>query len=356
MDKSFHNYLVSSHGRWVEDADDYVDLPPGFRIVMLCDQTFCPISGNKNLVMTELMFNRDIQPDLSNIEENLKFLYGTNKKTSEGSACVYSGNINNRFRRDDKSTCLLHHVPNILFSSEEENLFRDGIFQIPVNLNWKTFGSKDFYTRLQRVKKFYTKPFERRSELAQSDAFKDLFDNVTHNQGIVQFKSRYYTFHPDIERNTPVAPYDLRELIEILRKIHGDEPDTMVTIFVLTCVGKDNKKFSKLCQLPIDQYNTQTFTLSGQVHTLAQFDINTMNNAMWVDEVPRSRQDVQMRDIQQRGGRRRTSRLQDLRDKIKSHLEAYLEPEILESKELQIYIDTEIAHRFLFAGRNHHRP
>jgi rhodanese-related sulfurtransferase len=170
---------------------------------------------------------------------------------------------------------------------------------------------------------------------------------VTSNKGTVQFTSRYYTFHPDIEPNTPVVPYDLRELIEQLSKIHGDQPETMVTIFLLTCVGRDDKKFTKLCQLPIDQYNTQTFTLSGQVFTLAQFDINTMNNTMWVDEVlppksifgsqpkslpqsksifgpqprsrrdvqmpdPRSRQDVQMRDIQQqqRGGRRR---VQDLR-------------------------------------------
>lgn len=280
----FINYAISAHGSRISDHD-YIVLPPGIRVIMMCTDSTCPTSFVVDKLLWELMMNEDLHPNLDNLNPQL-FTRNYNKYNM----CVFSGNIDDRFT-DTLNTAFIceaksaNIVPNLSFSAEHGR-FRDGIFKMPVKPVLKSTNGDTIDTNMIKYSLGKLTYKNKQTNYAGALLIPGISKNFNAN---LIFESEYITFHknyePNVKSSAELNINTLRDLIDFIKtKENFDSKNCMITIFTSTCVGttRDYIQNPRLCMIEPYVYSTlvtsfiQNHTLY-QGLTLADYDITTAN-------------------------------------------------------------------------------
>ena len=248
----FINYLVTSHGNRIEQ--DYIELPSGIRVIMLCTDSLCPASFPREKSLYNLSMS-DIDPRLNNLE---KIWYFT-KQMEEYNYCIFSGNIDDDFVKY-MPMCknrTFNYAPNINFSAETGYNFRDGIHKLPIRPKLVSTINNNLILNSDQVKEnlaiLPSNSNDPTIALIRPSMEKTL--NVK-----VEFDSYYMTFHKEREPKYPsvreLRITTLEDLINYIKKREKfNTKKCMITIFVSACLSNKNALIPSICMISLKTYN-----------------------------------------------------------------------------------------------------
>lgn len=271
------NYLNSSHGVRIEN--DYIELPSGIRVIMLCTDSSCPISFIHEKALITLAMN-NISPELDNLE---RIWYRT-KKFGDYNFCVFSGNIDDDFARY-MPACrgrTFNFAPNINLDPETENMFRDGIFKLPMRPKIvSTINNKIISNTDEVITDFQNLTPENDDTNKASILINP--DREQYFNAKLDYDSDYISFHPEKDKNYPsiqsLGIRTLRDLIEYLKKKESfDSKKCMMTIFVSACLSR------------LDAINPQICMIS--LNTYTRLNVNLTHDNIDYNNIPASRYDT----------------------------------------------------------------
>lgn len=300
----FINYAVVAHGDRVKN--DYITLPSGIRVVMICTSNSCWSSLRDDMELYSIILN-GFDPKLNDFEN----VWYDRKNNPTFNFCVYSGNIDDEFK-NKMPKCRrysLNRVPNIQFYRTEYQRrkkdldidpkiqkdnegFVAGIYKIPSKMKFHVNGNpkstekynSDFV--LRNYNKAVKKVRLRNPDLTKDIAPEDMEQHsvlwtivrpnnrenrekeIFYDSDYIAFNRIRYPYYPqaeDLEIN------NLASLIEYLKVKEGfDKRKCMITIFIHACAGEEDEGedereinepedeeivlFSGLCMISLQTY------------------------------------------------------------------------------------------------------
>jgi hypothetical protein len=287
---NYETYIVSSHGN-ATMPDDYITLPPGIRVIHLCNHSLCPADYLNNYYLIKLLLTKKLGQDPT-LRSTKKMIDKTFKDIGV-THCIYSGNIDDRFKMSlVKLKCYkqMNKVQNINFSADNGNTFRDGIFKYPLDAEIKNRSNNQVIQDYKGIYNFFKKKYSNSQDVfnaIKNTPFEMLLIPNKKGKLYLDVKSPYYTFHPKGEPNNESVynnnMTNLRDLIDSLKsKEDFDNEEKMITIIISTCIGNTGQLFEKLCSVGLGTYinlDVLYFKNDGStcITTLANYDIKKMN-------------------------------------------------------------------------------
>ncbi|ARF10237.1 hypothetical protein Hokovirus_1_116 [Hokovirus HKV1] len=287
------SYVVSAHGNSIKD--DYIILPPGFRVIQLCTYSLCPAAYFNNFYLYKLLYtlnenNFSLVDNLDIINNIVKF------DDHKVSLCVYSGNIDDKFinvlGNIGCSKKQLNKINNISFSADNGHVFRDGIYKAPLNAKIIRRDNKNTVRTSEQLKIYF-----------ENTDFHDLDDannfiSIVDPEAIIikpslnrklslKVHSPYWSFHTQsgIHSVNGSNMNNLRDLINSIKSLenYDNQENMMVTIIISSCVGNTDEKFKSLCNINLDTYIYKDINYLNNdgtscITTLEKYDIAKKNN------------------------------------------------------------------------------
>lgn len=297
----FPVYGLCCHGSRIKN--DYIVLPPGIRVVMLCFETYCPSIFEFEISSFKLMLN-DINAELDNFDYSI-----FSRDSHKFNACVFSGNSDGKFSFYGCENKKSNMIPNLEISAETQLKFRDGLYKLPIKpkivnrdsgeiLVTETEIRNEILSLTPENKETNKAGMFVSSRIAKQNNGKLVLDSVAYNidDKLTEFQDNtnlynatiYYDEEPDdipADKNT-----SLRHVIDhLIEKESFKQTKCVITLFLFTCTGSvwDYHGEPKWCLNDLNSYNNTLTSFIDDSNilktgfTLSSYDL-TMANKLFV--------------------------------------------------------------------------
>lgn len=277
---TYINYAITSHG--LKMQDEYIELPSGIRVIMLCTNMLCPADFTHEKALYTLMMN-DIDPELNKLED----IWYRTKNFNSYNYCVFSGNITDGFV-DFLPVCknrTFNFVPNLSFSAEGV-AFRDGVYKLPMRPKLVSTQDNRVLSDSESLKNALNVLSEKKPGNSYANVFVDPTKEKAFNAKL-EYDSYYITFHEKEEPNYPsINKLGIKTLKDLINHIKEQEDyykrKCMITIFVSACISSANTINPHICMISLKNYNELKISVKyNDVDyndiTMSKYDTTIMN-------------------------------------------------------------------------------